>query len=58
VGNAVELILGRVFARTRAFVNLIWPLLMLSFGPTWSPFRLPVQTPLLIRFLIIHGPDL
>ena len=41
-----------------AFVNLIWPLLMLSFGPTWSPFRLPVQTPLLIRFLIIHGPDL
>ena len=30
-----------------AFVNLIWPLLMLSFGPTWPLFRLPVQTPLL-----------
>lgn len=26
-----------------AFVNLIWPLLMLSFGPTWSSFRLLVQ---------------
>jgi hypothetical protein len=27
-----------------AFVNLIWPLLMLSFGPTWPLFRLPSQT--------------
>ena len=27
----------------RAFVNLIGPLLMLSFGPTWFSFRLPVQ---------------
>jgi len=27
-----------------AFVNLIWPLLMLSFGPTWPLSRLPVQT--------------
>jgi len=26
------------------FVNLIWPLLMLSFGPTWSSFRLLAQT--------------
>ena len=30
----------------RAFVNLIWPLLILSFGPTWPLWRLPVQTPL------------
>jgi len=30
-----------------AFVNLIWPLLILSFGPTWPSFRLPLQTPLL-----------
>ena len=30
-----------------AFVNLIWPLLMLSFGPTWLSFRLPAQTVLL-----------
>ena len=29
-----------------AFVNLIWPLLILSFGPTWPLWRLPVQTPL------------
>ena len=29
---------------TCAFVNLIWPLLMLSFGPTWPLFRLPSQT--------------
>jgi len=28
-----------------AFVNLIWPLLMLSFGPTWPGFRLLAQTP-------------
>jgi len=33
---------GSVFAA--AFVNLIWPLLMLSFGPTWPLSRLPVQT--------------
>jgi hypothetical protein len=26
---------------------LIWPLLMLSFGPTWLSFRLPAQTLLL-----------
>ena len=32
---------------TPAFVNLIWPLLMLSFGPTWPLFRLHSQTPLL-----------
>jgi hypothetical protein len=29
-----------------AFVNLIWPLLILSFGPTWPLFRLPLQTTL------------
>jgi len=30
-----------------AFVNLIWPLLILSFGPTWASICLPQQTPLL-----------
>jgi antitoxin ParD1/3/4 len=28
-----------------AFVNLIWPLLMLSFGPTWLLYRLGLQPP-------------
>jgi hypothetical protein len=36
-----------VLVHPRAFVNLIWPLLMLSFGPTWPLFRLHSQTPLL-----------
>jgi hypothetical protein len=36
-----------VLDNSAAFVNLIWPLLMLSFGPTWPLFRLPLQTSLL-----------
>jgi antitoxin (DNA-binding transcriptional repressor) of toxin-antitoxin stability system len=42
-----------------AFVNLIWPLLILSFGPTWTLRRLPVQTPLFDPLpLIANGPHL
>jgi hypothetical protein len=36
-----------------AFVNLIWPLLMLSFGPTWLLFRLPAQTLLVDPLLLL-----
>ncbi len=42
----VEKILSECLRLNGAFVNLIWPLLMLSFGPTWPWFRLPLQTPL------------
>ena len=39
--------IARRITQYLAFVNLIWPLLMLSFGPTWPLFRLHSQTPLL-----------
>src|SRR5207249_7580624 len=41
----LEKVARRVQDDEVAFVNLIWPLLILSFGPTWPSFRLLSQTP-------------